>query len=243
MSERSTPTDREMLAVALMNIWEGGEPLSEHGYTLESLRIFLAEKHDGDCTRRPYTCNHCVADIHLNYADKIINALSLSVRTPAPDGEPSVGSLPSRRDVAPREDATQRAHLPAPDDKEIAEIREQIRAHCSGEITLDMREVVGHVRTLIAALHALKSREADVRREERERCAKAAAVRISALANMCDVLRRIQDTLARHVDPGGDLQDPMETVNALLDIADHRETLAMQRDAIRALSPSQEGVK
>ena len=59
---------------------------------------------------------------------------------------------------------------------------------------------------------------------------------VEALADMTDVLRRIQDTLSRHVDPGGDLQDPMETVNAVLFIADHRDTLARQRAALKALS-------
>ena len=58
---------------------------------------------------------------------------------------------------------------------------------------------------------------------------------VEASGAMIDVLRRIQDTLSRHVDPGGDLQDPMETVNAVLEIADHRDTLAKQRACLAAL--------
>lgn len=53
--------------------------------------------------------------------------------------------------------------------------------------------------------------------------------------DMHSIVSKAQNILSRHVDPSGDLQDPKETVNALLGLLDHRDTLAMQRACLSQL--------
>lgn len=83
-----------------------------------------------------------------------------------------------------------------------------------------------------------------LRGEETDPCIAAANAQLIAESpalytgadDMETVVRRAQNILSRHVDPGGDLRDPMETVNALLELLDHRDTLAKQRAVRSALA-------
>ena len=59
--------------------------------------------------------------------------------------------------------------------------------------------------------------------------------------NMNETVRRVQDVLARHLDPSYGPSDDHETINAVLDIVDHKDTLAKQRKSIAALSKAKAG--
>lgn len=56
----------------------------------------------------------------------------------------------------------------------------------------------------------------------------------TGLADMTEVVRRVQDALADYIVPDADI-DAEECINTLLGIVDHRDTLAKQRAALAAI--------
>ena len=72
--------------------------------------------------------------------------------------------------------------------------------------------------------------------EAADRIRAAAPDLYAAARDLESIMQSAQAILARHVDPGGDLQDPQRCVNELLWVLDHQETLRTQRNTHAALA-------